>query len=607
MRLYLRILNYARPLGSRGVVYLLLVFGATVFGVINLTALIPLLQVLFESETTTVLQEAPDSAWNLNYLVWLFNSQINDLMILQGKTKAVLFICTFIFVAVFLANIFRYASQIILAKVRIKVIRRLREASFDAMIDLDMSYFTDQRKGDLISRFTTDMQEVEQSVVASLKVIIREPVLILGYLVALFMISPELTMYALLLVPITGFIVSLVARRIRKWALKSQESVGRMGHVMEESISGLRTIKGFGAEAFVRNRFRKEVTGYAKESFEIARKSNLASPISEVIGTGVLCILLILGGNMVLGDNATLSASQFIGFLIIFSQTLIPVKSISVAVSQINRGLAAGERVFQIMDTPRKIQDPKSPKVFNGLENGISFEKVSFKYDRETVLHGIDLEIKKGKSIALVGRSGSGKSTIADLVCRFHDPKEGRVMVDGKDLKTIAVKDWRDQLAVVSQQPVLFHDTIANNIAFGTEEATQQAIEESAKQAMAHDFIMSLPNGYQTIIGDMGNKLSGGERQRITIARAILKNPAVLILDEPTSSLDGKSEQELQESLRKVIKGRTSVIIAHKLSIAKLADEIIFIDKGMIIGRGTHEDLILNSIPYQQLTELQSF
>ncbi len=607
MLLYLRILNYARPLGSRGVLYLFLVFGATVFGVINLTALIPLLQVLFESESTTLIQEAPISAWNLNYLVWLFNSQINDLIVLKGKTKAVLFICTFIFVAVFLANIFRYASQIILAKVRIRIIKRLREASFDAMIDLDMSYFTDQRKGDLISRFTTDMQEVEQSVVASLKMIIREPVLILGYLVALLMISPELTMYALLLVPITGFIVSLVARRIRKWALKSQETVGRMGHVMDESISGLRTIKGFGAEAFVRNRFRKEVTGYAQQSFEIARKSNLASPISEVIGTGVLCFLLILGGNMVLGDNATLSASQFIGFLIIFSQTLVPAKSISVAVSQINRGLAAGERVFEIMDTPRKIQDPECPEVFKGLEKNIVFEKVSFKYDRDTVLHHVDLEIIKGKSIALVGRSGSGKSTIADLVCRFHDPTDGYVIVDGKDLKTIAVKDWRNQLAVVSQQPVLFHDSIANNIAFGSEEANKQAIEESAKQAMAHDFIMDLPNGYQTVIGDMGNKLSGGERQRITIARAILKNPAVLILDEPTSSLDGQSEQELQESLRQVMNGRTCIIIAHKLSIAKLADEIILIDRGIIIDRGRHEDLILNSVPYQQLTELQSF
>jgi subfamily B ATP-binding cassette protein MsbA len=278
-----------------------------------------------------------------------------------------------------------------------------------------------------------------------------------------------------------------------------------------------------------------------------------------------------------------------------------------VAVSQINRGLAAGERIFEIMDTPRKIKDPVSPEVFNGLEKEIVFEKVSFRYDRETVLHNINFRLKKGKSIALVGRSGSGKSTIADLVCRFHDPTVGSVLVDGKDLKTIAIKDLRDQLAVVSQQPVLFHDTIANNISFGTEEATKQAIEESAKQALAHDFIMDLPDGYQTVIGDMGNKLSGGERQRITVARAILKNPAVLILDEPTSSLDVQSELVLQESLRQVMIGRTCIIIAHKLSLAKLADEIILIDRGMIIDRGGHEDLILHSVPYQQLTELQSF
>ncbi len=606
MKSFLRILGFARPLGFKSLGYLLLVLGATLFGVLNLTSLIPLLQVLFDQGELRQVN-FPEWSFSLSYFKDTFYHYLNQLISEEGNITALYYICGLMVISVLLANLFRYSSQILLAQVRVKVIQNFRNAAYQGILTAKIQYLTSQRKGDLISRVTNDLQEVEQTVVNALKVIIKDPLLIVGYFIVLISISVELTLYTLLLAPVTGFSVSLIARRIKKWSLKSQKSMGRISSIMDETISGNRIIKAFSAQAQMKKRFETEVEGYAKGVFQIAKKSNLASPISEIIGTAVLCLLLLIGGNMVLGANATLGAAQFIGFLIIFSQVLIPAKAIAVSVNQITRGLVASERVFEIIDDTI-LDDHDSGKIQKStLEHGIRIEALSFSYDQNEVLRKVSFEIPKGKIIALVGASGSGKSTLVDLLCGFQKASSGQILVDGSELNTLRKESWRKLVGYVFQHPILFNDTIANNIAFGRENVSRETIEKAAKKANAHGFISSLLDGYDTFVGDAGDKLSGGEKQRITIARAILEDPPILILDEATSSLDAKSEMAVKQALLSVIKDRTALIISHKISTIKDADEIILMENGKIVGKGTHEKLIRESGLYQQLTELQTF
>ncbi|WP_421892156.1 ABC transporter ATP-binding protein [Marinoscillum sp.] len=607
MPVFWRILGFARPLGLVVPQYLVLITLATVFSVINLTALIPLLQVLFNEVESSQAMVQPPFSLTIGYLRDLFYYRLNEVVAVSGRFSALYYICLLMVASVLLANFFRYLSQLILARVRVRVIQNLRNAAFKAITNSDVGYFALRKKGDLISRVSTDVQEVEQSAVSALKIMVKEPFLIVGYFVVLFTISTELTLYTLTLVPLAGMAVSIVARRIRKWARQSQESLGQMNSTLDETITGIRIIKSLAAQSYIRERFVKEVKAYAAQSYNISRKANLASPISEVMGVAVLSVVLIIGGKMVLSPAPELSPAEFIGFLVIFSQVLVPAKAISVVFSEVNRGIVSARRVFELVDSHPEIVESDEASPVSSLRHEIVFKGVSFAYEEQDVIDQLNMTIPKGKIIALVGPSGGGKSTIADLLCRFYDPTHGSIQVDGVDLRSLALDQWRGLIGLVSQQPLLFHDTIAHNIAFGREEISLAQIKKAAEAANADGFIEALPLGYDTIIGEMGNKLSGGERQRLTIARAILQNPPILILDEATSSLDAQSEEQVQQALSALMKDRTTLVIAHRLSTIQHADEILVINNGRIMERGTHDQLKTTSGLYQQLTELQSF
>lgn len=598
MRLLRRIASYAKPIGGILPFYLVLIFGATVFSVINLSALIPLLQVLFDQVTNLETGSGFLRQWKTS-----FYEQLNTYILEEGKLTALYFICGLVAVSVFLANVFRYASQLILAKVRVRTIRNLRQDAFEKVLRFNLGYFHEQHKGDFVSRLTVDVQDVEQSIVSAMKALIKEPFLLIGYLIALFSISPELTWYTLILIPTAGFCVSLVARRIRKWSRKSQESVGVLGGILDETFSGMRMIKALNAQQWIQKRFQKNLDAYANQTYQIASKSNLSSPISEIVGVIVLIITLILGGKMVLVDQS-MDAATFIGFLVIFSQLLNPAKAISVASSQINKGLASASRIFELLDQETvESESGKKPS----FTKEIAFESVSFSYDQQRVLDHLDLIIGYGEKVALVGPSGSGKSTIADLICGFYQPGSGQISIDGQNLNELDQNLWRSHIALVSQDPVLFDDTIRENILFGLQGVSDEQLDNVVRQSHVAEFVNQLSEGLESRVGPNGSRLSGGQKQRVAIARAMLRNPELLILDEATSALDAQSEQMVQQALEQLMEGRTTVIIAHSYRTIQHADRILVIDKGKVEQSGSHEELIQLDGLYGQLTRLQSF
>ena len=602
MRTLWRITKYAKPIGGILPIYLVLVFGATIFSVINLSALIPLMQVLFDQ--VEVVNEPTSQGWSLEYIKQQFYNYIMTLIASGGRVHALYFICGLVACSVVLANLFRYASQLILAKVRVRVIRNLRQDAFDKVLRFDLGFFHQQHKGDFISRLTVDVQDVEQSVVSGMKALIKEPLLILGYLVALFSISPELTLYTLILIPTAGFGVSVVARKIRKWSGMSQESIGQLGGVLDETFTGMRMIKAMNAEKWVKSRFAKNLDSYARETYQIASKSNLSSPISEITGVVVLVVTLTLGGRMVL-EEGVLQAATFIGFLVIFSQLLNPAKAISVASAQINKGLASAKRIFEIID--QETSPVRSEFAKPELKSAIDFHLVDFTYGKELVLSGLDFKLYKGEALVLVGPSGAGKSTIADLLCGFYQPSKGQVLVDGLELNAIDPHLWRAQLSFVSQEPVLFDDSIRENILFGLENVSEGDLKRAVQAARVDEFTDRMADGLATKVGTNGNRLSGGQKQRIAIARALLRDPELLILDEATSSLDAQSEHLVQEALMNLTKGRTTLLIAHRLSTIQHADRILVLNNGAVAQIGTHHELLQRDGLYREMTRLQSF
>jgi len=466
-----------------------------------------------------------------------------------------------------------------------------------------LGYFSNQRKGDIMSRITNDVQQVEVSVAFSLKVAFREPTTVIIYFIVLFSISTELTLFSLIIIPILGGMISEIARRLRKKAVKSQESLARIVGILDETLSGMRIIKAFTAREYILDKFEQEATRYRRINVSMARKNDLASPLSQFLGVSLICGLLLYGGYMVLNNNSALEASTFIMYLIIFSQILPSAKEISKAINNIQRGLVAGDRVFKIVDTLPEIKDEPDAKELPGFKDHITFKDVSFAYEKEVVLNNINLKIKKGKTIALVGPSGGGKSTIADLIPRFYDPTHGEVQIDGHSLKEYKIESIRNLMGIVTQESILFNDTINNNISFGSPHASQDEVMRAAKIANAHEFIIQTEDGYQTYIGERGSKLSGGQRQRLTIARAVLKNPPILILDEATSALDSESEKLVQKAIANLMENRTAIVIAHRLSTIQHADEILVVQNGNIIEKGTHDSLIANQGLYKKLMQ----
>ena len=608
MNTYLRILSFARPYRRHVPQYLLFALLSIVFGLINFTMLIPLLNVLFGQvdEAAQPINDYPDFTFTIEYVLDVFNYYFSQIIDAYGKVGALSFICALIITSVFLANLFRYAASVSLAKVRAMVISKLRLRVFDQVTQLHLGFFSNERKGDLMSRITNDVQEVENSVVSTLKVAFKEPMTIIGYFIVLFTMSVKLTLFTIVVIPVSGIVISEIAKRLKKKATQTQESLGRIANILDETLSGMRIVKAFNARPLVQQRFQEEVDGYAQLNISMSRRLDLASPISEFLGVTMVASILLYGGILVLNNESDLTASEFIAYIIIFSQVLTPAKAINGVLSNIQRGLASGERIFKLIDTESAIQDAPDAQVLMSFEQEIRFENVFFSYGKDPILHHINLTVPKGKTVALVGPSGGGKSTLADLVPRFYDPTAGTIYIDDLPLTAYQTDSVRQQMGIVTQESILFNDTIYNNIIFGKPDATEEEVIQAAKIANAHRFIMEAPDQYQTRVGDRGTKLSGGQRQRLSIARAVLKNPPILILDEATSALDSESEKLVQEALTNLMKNRTSIVIAHRLSTIQHADEIVVIQQGEIIERGTHETLVEQGGLYGKLTEMQA-
>jgi subfamily B ATP-binding cassette protein MsbA len=521
-----------------------------------------------------------------------------------GKSYALGWICLFIIVSIFLKNLFLYLSYYFLAPIRNEVTRKYSKLLYNKILALPIGYFTEQRKGDILSRSSNDISELENSVVGALEGLIKEPLNIIGILIFLFFISFKLTLFVFVLLPIAGFVVGRIGRSLKKHTNKAQVKWGEILSQMEETLTGLRIIKGFNAEQKVKKQFYGLIDDIFGIKNRISYRRDLASPISEFLGVTILSGVLWFGGNLVLSGDI-LSPGAFITYVALFSQIINPAKALSQAVYNVNRGTATLDRLNEILEAPVTVNDIADPIQLNEFKDSISFENVGFSYQDDTILNNINLTVKKGKLVALVGSSGAGKSTLADLVPRFHDVSEGQLSIDGINIKNYSLHSLRKQISIVTQEPILFNDTIAANIALGKPEATEDEIIAAAKIANAYDFIIKKEGGFNSTIGDRGSKLSGGERQRLTIARAVLKNPPILILDEATSALDTESEKLVQDAINNMMQNRTSIVIAHRLSTIRHADEIIVMQKGKIVERGNHETLLAQNGYYQKLIEMQ--
>ena len=584
---------------------------SVIFGLLNLVLVIPLLEVLFDQTTVPnpalLVTERPPFEFSIAWAKSLFNYYFYDNIINHGRLAALKFVCLLIVVSIFLANLFRALSNLYMASMRIRLLRKLRQHIFEHVSRLPLAFFTEQRKGDLLTRMSSDAVEVEYSVVSSLRAYFKEPLQIIAYFVMLFAISPSLTLLTLLTVPLSGGIIARVIRSLRKPARSGQNLVGALLNRTEEMLSGLRIVKAFTAEKALQRSFEQENQKLARVQWSMSKRMELAAPLSEFLNVAVVSAILYFGGRMILNGESQLEASEFIGFLAIFSQISRPAKVLSNALNGIQKGLAAADRIFELLDEKPEVSaemNTPQPLIMN---TGISFQNVSFRYQEDLpwVLKEINLTLPKGKTIALVGASGSGKSTLADLIPQFYTPTEGQITWDGTPLQEISLERLRSTIAMVTQESILFNDTLYNNIRFGNPQATREQIEAAAKMAQAHDFILESEDGYDTTIGDQGSKLSGGQRQRLAIARAVLKDPQVLILDEATSALDTKSERLVQEAFQALLKGRTALVIAHRLSTIQSADQILVMEEGKIVESGTHAELQEQGGLYKKLLEMQ--
>ena len=607
MKTYLRLISFARPLGKYLPEYLVYTVLGVVFGLLNFTLFIPLLNLLFTTYPTKEVVLMPEFSFTIEYFKDVFNYYFYTIIKNGGKVAALQYVCLVIFSSVLLSNLFKFLSQRVLTSVRTKVVKNIREAVFNKITDSDLRFFYNNRKGDLISTLSNDVHEVENSVVSSLQVLVREPFMLVGFFILLFTMSAKLTLFTLLLLPVSFLLIAQITKLLKRDALRSQDLLGYIMGTIDETISGIRIVKAFNGEEYIKKKFDAQNNTYRGLLKSVVNKRELASPMSEFLGVSVLTLVFYYGGKLVLDHAGDLSASEFITYIALYSQILIPAKNISTAVTNIQKGLVSGSRLLKLIDTKIEITEKENAISIQGFKNKIEFRQVHFSHENFKVLNGINLSVEKGKTIALVGPSGAGKSTLADMVPRFYDVSDGEILIDDVNIKEVKIKSLRQLMGTVTQESILFNDTVANNIAFGIENPDMNHIIEAAKIANAHDFIMALSDGYHTNIGDRGGKLSGGQRQRLSIARAVFKNPPILILDEATSALDTESEKMVQEALTNLMKNRTTLVIAHRLSTIQHADEIVVLDKGEIVERGTHTNLMNANGLYQRLCEMQAF
>ena len=609
MKTYFRILSYATPYSRIIPLYLILTLFYIIFSMVNFSIMIPLLEVLFNQVDYDISKKIVNNgefSFSIEYLKTTFYRYFSEIIQSSGRKEALKFVCLIILLSVFLANIFKYLSSLIIAKVRVRVVTNIRNSLFEKIINFRINFFTNEKKGDVISRLTSDIQQIENSVINSVTVLFKEPALLLGLFFILSTISIKLTVYTLVLIPVSGFIISNIAKHLKVKAAFSQTALGNINNIINETLDGIRIIKLFTANSFIKNRFGNEVTEYGRQNYSMYKRFELSNPVSEFLGIVTVSIILLVGGGMVLDSSSDITASEFIAFIIIFSQVLPPAKAITGAFNTIQRGVASADRVFEFIDKDKTDEEDKGKESIETLNKSIEFENVSFAYENDNVLNKISFKINRGESIAIVGPSGGGKSTIIDLLSKFYTLKNGSIKIDGKNIKKYKTDDIRKMIGIVTQESLLFHDTIKNNICFGSEKYDYNKLKKASEIANAYDFIEKLDKKYDTIIGERGLKLSGGQRQRICIARAIYKDPPILIFDEATSSLDSKSEKSVQTAVEKVMKDRTTIIIAHRLSTIKNVDKIIVIDKGQIVETGSHEELIKKNNIYYNLSKMQN-
>ncbi len=576
-----------------------------IFSLFSFTMVIPFLKILFNSQP--LVNRPEPFELSIDSIAQNFNYLLSQIVVHHGKKYSLLLIIVFVIVMVLFKTFFMFLSNYFMVHIRNNIVKDLRNSIFIKILTLPIGYFTNEKKGDIMSRMSNDVAEVEMSVVRSLEIAFREPITIIVYVISLIILSFRMTLIVLVLLPLAGLIIGRLAKILRKQSLQVQRKLGTLNTIVEETLGGIRIIKAFNSEKKINKKFTDENSLYTHLLIKVSKRNVLASPLSEFLGTLVVVIVMWYGGSYILSGTSDLSPAGFMAYLVIFSQIINPAKSFSSAYYSIQKGLASADRIDQVLKAENTILEKENAIPIKEFKGSIEYKNVSFKYVENDVLKNINLKINKGKTIAIVGQSGSGKSTLVDLLPRFFDIDRGEILVDGISIKNYKLYDLRNLMGNVNQESILFNDTIFNNIAFGVDNTNLEQVISAAKVANAHDFIMGTSEEYQTNIGDRGSKLSGGQRQRISIARAVLKNPPVMILDEATSALDTESERLVQDALNKLMENRTSIVIAHRLSTVIHADEICVLHDGKIVERGRHSELLIKGGTYKKLHDLQMF
>ena len=604
---YMRLLGFARPIKKYAIPYGIYSLLYALFNSLTFMLIIPILNTMFDDGfSPEYVEKLPPVELNQEYLTTLFNYTYSHLFDTYDRQNVLLLLAAVAIIISFLSNLFRYLGSWTIENMRTRTLQKMRNEMFSRVMDMNVGYFSDQRKGDIISKITSDVGVVQFCITNTLQVSFREPFLIVGYIVMMIAISWELAIFSVLFLPLVALLIGNIVNRLRHPARTNQKRMGEMVSTLDESLSGIKVIKSYNATEYIKQKYYDISADLARLTLSMARRQQLASPMSEFLGITAVGVILVFGGTLV--SRGALDPGGFIAFVAIFSQITRPVRTFIDQFANINQGIAAGERIFSIIDTKPEIEDKPDARELKGLRDKIEFRHVHFSYDgTREVIDDISFEIRRGQTVALVGPSGGGKSTLSELLPRFYDPTSGEILIDGISLRDYTQESIRAHMSVVAQDTVLFNDTIEGNIAMGRPSATHEEIVEAAKVANADSFIRECPEGYDTNIGDRGVKLSGGQRQRLSIARAVLKNPEILILDEATSALDTESEKLVQDALNNLLKGRTSVVIAHRLSTIHNADKIIVVDHGRIAEEGTHAELMARNGIYAKLIEMQSF